>query len=75
MQRQKIQVYQEKALSRSTEIAALVQRRYQVGEKDITAALQAQQANAQVRNHYLNAIKAYELAYTDLEQSIGATLY
>jgi outer membrane protein TolC len=52
-----------------------MQRGYQVGEKDITAALQAQQANAQVRNDYLDAIKAYELAYTDLEQSIGTTLY
>jgi cobalt-zinc-cadmium efflux system outer membrane protein len=75
MQRQKIQAYEEKALSRSAEIATLMQRGYQVGEKDITAALQAQQANAQVRNDYLDAIKAYELAYTDLEQSIGTTLY
>jgi len=75
MQRQKIQTYQEKALSRSIEIANLMQRSYQVGEKDITAALQAQQANTQVRNDYLDAIKAYELAYTDLEQAIGTTLY
>jgi outer membrane protein, heavy metal efflux system len=75
MQRQKIQTYQEKALSRSTEIAGLMQRSYQVGEKDITAALQAQQGNAQVRSDYLDAIKAYELAYTALEQAIGTTLY
>jgi len=75
MQRQKIQTYQQQALGRSAQIATLMQRSYQVGEKDITAALQAQQANAQVRNDYLDAIKAYELAYTDLEQSIGTTLY
>ncbi|MBX9723005.1 MAG: TolC family protein, partial [Candidatus Obscuribacterales bacterium] len=74
-QRQKIQSYQEKALSRSAEIARLMQKTYQVGETDITSALQAQQANVQVRNEYLDAIKAYELAYTDLEQSIGTTLY
>lgn len=75
IQRQKIQSYQEKALSRSAEIARLIQKSYQVGETDITSALQAQQANVQVRNEYLDAIKAYELAYTDLEQSIGTTLY
>lgn len=75
IQRQKIQTYQEKALGRSAEIARLVQKSYQVGETDITSALQAQQANVQVRNEYLDAIKAYELAYTDLEQSIGTTLY
>lgn len=75
VQRRKIQTYQDKALSRSAEIARLVQKSYQVGETDITSALQAQQANVQIRNDYLDAIKAYELAYTDLEQSIGTTLY
>jgi len=75
IQRKKIQSYQEKALSRSAEIARLTQKSYQVGETDIASALQAQQANVQVRNEYLDAIKAYELAYTDLEQSIGTTLY
>lgn len=74
IQRRKIQTYQEKALARSAEIARLIQKSYQVGEIDITSALQAQQANVQVRNEYLDAIKAYELAYTDLEQSIGTTL-
>lgn len=75
IQKRKIQTYQEKALGRSAEIARLVQKSYQVGETDITSALQAQQANVQVRNEYLDAIKAYELAYTDLEQSTGTTLY
>lgn len=75
IQRRKIQTYQEKALGRSAEIARLIQKSYQVGETDITSALQAQQANVQIRNDYLDAIKAYELAYTDLEQAIGTTLY
>ncbi|MFA6210843.1 MAG: TolC family protein [Candidatus Obscuribacterales bacterium] len=74
MQRQKIHAYHEKALKQANEIARLTQRSYQVGQIDINSALVAQQANVQVRHEYLDAVYAYQIAYTNLEQSIGGTL-
>lgn len=72
--RQQIQVYQEKLLNDSAEVARLARRSYEVGQSDITATLAAQQANIQVRSQYLSAVNAYQIAFTDLEQSIGTTL-
>ena len=41
----------------------------------MAAVLLAQQENLDVQNEYLDAVYAYEMAYTDLEQSIGTLLY
>lgn len=73
--REKIQAFQAKVLARSDQIAQLTRKSYEVGESDIASVLMAQQANVQVRNEYLDSVYAYEIAYTDLEQSIGTTLY
>lgn len=73
--RQKIDAFQTKVLARSDQIAQLTRKSYEVGESDIASVLLAQQANVQVRNEYLDTVYAYEIAYTDLEQSIGTTLY
>lgn len=75
MQRQKIQSFQENALARSHQIAQMTQRSYEIGQSDIASVLIAQQANVEIRNEYLDAVYAYEIAYTDLEQAIGTTLY
>ena len=75
MQREKIQSFQENALARSQQIAQMTQRSYEIGQSDIASVLIAQQANVEIRNEYLDAVYAYEIAYTDLEQAIGTTLY
>lgn len=72
--RQRILEYQEHVLFDSYEVARLARRSYEVGQSDITATLTAQQANVAVRRDYLNAIMDYQLAFTDLEQSIGVPL-
>ncbi len=75
MQRQRIQTFQQKALQRSSEIARLSQKSYEIGQSDISSVLIAQQANVEVRTEYLDAVNLYEIAYTDLEQAIGSVLY
>lgn len=75
MQRQRIQTFQKKALQRSSEIAKMSQRSYEIGQSDISSVLIAQQANVEVRTEYLDAVNLYELAYTELEQAIGNVLY
>jgi outer membrane protein, heavy metal efflux system len=72
--RKKIHVYQERLLTDSNEVARLARRSYEVGQSDITSTLQAQQANVQVRNSYLDAINSYGSAFTDLELAIGKPL-
>jgi outer membrane protein, heavy metal efflux system len=72
--RKKIRVYQTKLLADSAEVAHLARRSYEVGQSDITATLQAQQANIQVRSSYLDAINAYASAFADLEFAIGKPL-
>jgi len=69
--RQKLKVYQEHILADSYEVARLARRSYEVGQSDITATLQVQQQNVAVRSQYLDAVRAYQDAYTDLEQSCG----
>lgn len=73
-QREKIRVYQEHVLADSLEVARLARRSYEVGQSDITATLQAQQANVQIRGQYLDAVTSYANAFTDLEQSCGLPL-
>lgn len=72
--RERIRVYQEHVLADSLEVARLAQRSYEVGQSDITATLAAQQANIQVRSQYLDAVTAYQQAFTDLEQAVGEPL-
>lgn len=72
--RARIQAYQDHLLAASEEIARLARRSYEVGQSDITATLAAQQSNIQVRGQYLEAVQAYQTAFTDLEQSIGEPL-
>ncbi len=75
MQRQRIQTFQKKALQRSSDIARMSQRSYEIGQSDISSVLIAQQSNVEVRTEYLDAVNQYELAFTDLEQAIGNVLY
>jgi outer membrane protein, heavy metal efflux system len=72
--RERIRVYQEHVLADSDEVAQLARLSYQVGQADITATLLAQQANVHVRSQYLDAVTAYQQAFTDLEQAIGEPL-
>lgn len=72
--RQRIKVYQDHLLADSQEVARLARRSYEFGQSDITATLQAQQANVQVRIQYLEAVSAYTQAFTDLEQAVGEPL-
>jgi cobalt-zinc-cadmium efflux system outer membrane protein len=72
--RERIRVYQEHVLADSREVARLAQRSYEVGQSDITSTLAAQQANVQIRSQYLDAVLAYQQAFTDLEQAIGHPL-
>ena len=72
--RQRILTYQQKLLNDSNEVARLARRSYEVGQSDITSTLLTQQANIQIRNQYLDAVNAYQQAFTDLEQSIGTVL-
>lgn len=72
--RQRILTYQEKLLNDSNEVARLSRRSYEVGQSDITSTLLTQQANIQIRNQYLDAVNAYQQAFTDLEQAIGTVL-
>jgi outer membrane protein TolC len=72
--REKIRLYQEHLLRDSNEVTRLAQRSYESGQSDITAALQAQQANIQVRSSYLDAINNYASAFADLEKAVGRPL-
>jgi len=72
--RQRILTYQQKLLNDSNEVARLSRRSYEVGQSDITSTLLTQQANIQIRNQYLDAVNAYQQAFTDLEQAIGTVL-
>jgi len=72
--RERIRVYQDHVLNDSLEVARLAQRSYEVGQSDITSTLAAQQANVQVRVQYLDAVSAYQQAFTDLEQAVGEPL-
>lgn len=72
--RKKLRLYQDRLLNDSNEVARLTRRSYEVGQTDITTALNAQQANVQVRSAYLDAVNSYASAFTDLEFAIGKPL-
>jgi len=58
-------------IAQSEKVAELGRLSYRLGQTDITSALNAQQANIQVRNTYLTQIMNYEQSYTELEQAVG----
>ena len=72
--RQKLKQYQDHILNDSSEVARLARRSYEVGQADITATLQVQQANVQIRLQYLDAVRLYQDAFTELEQACGRPL-
>lgn len=72
--RNRIRTYLEHVLADSDEVARLARRSYEVGQSDITSTLQAQQANIQVREAYLDSVNRYQDAYTALEQAVGEPL-
>ncbi|HEY9793040.1 MAG TPA: TolC family protein [Candidatus Obscuribacterales bacterium] len=72
--RKKILVYQDHILAESDRVAQLARRSYEVGQSDITSTLAAQQANVQVKQNYLDAVNAYQQAFTELEQAVGTPL-
>lgn len=72
--RDKVRIYQERLLRDSNEVTRLAYRSYEAGQSDMTAALQAQQANIQVRSSYLDAINSYASAFADLEKAVGRPL-
>jgi hypothetical protein len=43
-------------------------------QTDITTTMAAQQANVQTQIAYLDAVRNYQLAMTDLEQAVGEPL-
>lgn len=72
--RENIRKYQEGVIAQSERVAELGRTSYRLGQADITAALNAQQANIQIRNLYLTEILNYQQAFTDLEQAVGRIL-
>jgi len=72
--RKKLRLYQDRLLMDSNQVARLSRRSYEAGQSDITAALNAQQANVSVQNDYLNAVNDYSTAFTNLEFAIGKPL-
>lgn len=72
--RERVGIFQEKILPASENVARMARRAYEVGQSDITSTLAAQQANVQTKASYLEAVRNYQQALTDLEQAIGHPL-
>jgi cobalt-zinc-cadmium efflux system outer membrane protein len=72
--RENMRKYQQSVIAQSEKVAELGRLSYQLGQTDITSALNAQQVNIQVRNLYLTEVMNYEQAFTDLEQAVGHVL-
>ncbi len=72
--RERVGYFQTKILPKSDIVAKMARRGYEVGQNDITSTLAAQQANVQIKAAYLDAVRAYQQAFTDLEQAVGHPL-
>ncbi len=72
--RERVQLYQSKILPTSEKVSQMARRGYEVGQNDITATVNAQQANVQTKVSYLESVKSYQQSLTDLEQAIGHPL-
>jgi outer membrane protein TolC len=72
--RERIGYFQNRILPASDKVAKLARRGYEVGQNDMTATLAAQQSNIQTKAAYLDAVRTYQQALTDLEQAVGHPL-
>ncbi|MDR3613992.1 MAG: TolC family protein [Candidatus Obscuribacterales bacterium] len=72
--RERIGYFQTSILATSNVVAKMARRGYEVGQTDITTTMAAQQANVQTQIAYLDAVRNYQLAMTDLEQAVGEPL-
>lgn len=68
---ERVMLFRSKILPKSKEVASLSRKSYEFGQTDINATLSAQQANVQVQSSYLETVRTYQQAMTDLEQSVG----
>ncbi|MBX9771125.1 MAG: TolC family protein, partial [Candidatus Obscuribacterales bacterium] len=73
--RERLKYFQEQILNKSEDIARMARFAYQSGQSDITTVLAAQQSNVQAKALYLEAVRTYQQALTDLEISIGRPIY
>lgn len=69
--RERVGYFQDKILPVSEKVARLSRRAYEVGQNDITSTLAAQQSYIQVKASYLETVRSYQMALTDLEQAVG----
>ena len=72
--KRKIEIYQDKLLPRTLEIARLARLGYQVGQSNLNDVMLAQQATIAVKTEFLDAVAAYQQAFKDLEQAMGTPL-
>lgn len=71
---EQVQIYEKRVLPAADQAARSVQVGYQLGQLDITSVLTTQRENLQVRNEYLDTLRQYQQAVTDLEQALGTPL-
>lgn len=69
-----IRKYQQGLLPASAQVVRLARRSYEVGKGGLASVILAQQADAQIRTGYLDAIVAYQGAWADLEKAVGAPI-
>ncbi len=72
--RERVGYFQTKILPKSDQVAKMARRGYEVGQNDITSTLAAQQTNVQTKLAYLDSVRTYQQALTDLEQAVGHPL-
>ena len=72
--RERVGLFQSQIIPASEKVAKMARRGYEVGQNDITSTLAAQQANVQTKASYLEAVRNYQQALTDLELAIGHPL-
>jgi cobalt-zinc-cadmium efflux system outer membrane protein len=72
--RQRLKTFQDEALPESEAVANISSHGYQIGQLDLNTLLDSQRANIQIQSQYFDAVLAYQLAFNDLEQSIGVPL-
>lgn len=72
--RERVAYFQDKILATSSKVARMARRGYEVGQNDITSTLAVLQTNIQTKAAYLEAVKSYQQALTDLEQAVGHPL-
>lgn len=72
--RERVSDFQNKILVVSDKVAKMAKRGYEVGQNDITSTLATQQTNIQTKAAYLESVRVYQQALTDLEQAVGHPL-